>query len=206
MSVHRAGFHCTLKWWELFVTQLRGLGVPVTPLGRPSFQQTTYNIQVAKTPWQHLGSKSHCWKAHFFKICFFVKHFRQQLVFSQYGPHAALIRLSPLIHKEEQWWVASVTPPPPLWKILATPLTQLIFLTLLVYGSRPLAASHSTFTLAHGSFVPRELLAAKGLLKWILATPFHWGSVGPYWMQATKMVVHFGQNNFSHRGPIYYLS
>ena len=28
-----------------------GSGVPVTPpLGRPSFEQTTYNIQVAKTP------------------------------------------------------------------------------------------------------------------------------------------------------------
>ena len=27
-----------------------GPGVPVTPLGRPSFAQTTYNIQVAKTP------------------------------------------------------------------------------------------------------------------------------------------------------------
>ena len=27
-----------------------GPGVPVTPLGRPSFEQTTYNIQVAKTP------------------------------------------------------------------------------------------------------------------------------------------------------------
>ena len=26
-----------------------GPGVPVTPLGRPSFDQTTYNIQVAKT-------------------------------------------------------------------------------------------------------------------------------------------------------------
>ena len=26
-----------------------GPGVPVTPLGRPSFEQTTYNIQVAKT-------------------------------------------------------------------------------------------------------------------------------------------------------------
>ena len=28
----------------------RGPGVPVTHLGRPSFEQTTYNIQVAKTP------------------------------------------------------------------------------------------------------------------------------------------------------------
>ena len=27
-----------------------GPGVPVTPLGRSSFEQTTYNIQVAKTP------------------------------------------------------------------------------------------------------------------------------------------------------------
>ena len=63
-----------------FSSSLRGvargvLGCPWTPLGRPSFEQTTYNIQVAKTPWQYLGRKSHCWKAHFFKICFFVKYF-----------------------------------------------------------------------------------------------------------------------------------
>ena len=27
-----------------------GPGVPLIPIGRPSFEQTTYNIQVAKTP------------------------------------------------------------------------------------------------------------------------------------------------------------
>ena len=77
--------------------------------------QTTYNIQVAKTPWQYLGHKSDCWKAHFFKICFFVKYFRQRLLsLVNMGLHAAIIRLSPLIHEGEQRWVASVTAPPPL--------------------------------------------------------------------------------------------
>ena len=42
---------------------------PPPILGRPSFEQTTYNIQVAKTPWQYLGSKSHCWKAHNLSFC-----------------------------------------------------------------------------------------------------------------------------------------
>ena len=84
-----------------------GPGVPVTPLGRPSFEQTTYNIQAAKTPWQYLGRKSHCWKAHFFKMCFFVKYFRQRLSsLVNMGLHAAIIGLT-------IWWVASVTPPPP---------------------------------------------------------------------------------------------
>ena len=79
------------------------LGCPWSPLGRPSFEQTTYNTQVAKTPWQYLGSKSHCWKAHFFKICFFVKYFRQRLLsLVNMGLHAAIIRLSPLIHEGEQ--------------------------------------------------------------------------------------------------------
>ena len=79
-----------------------GPGVPVTPLGRPSFEQTTYNIQVAKTPWQYLGRKSHCWKAHFFKICFFVKYFRQRLL--------SLVNMGVEIDMTI-WWVASVTPP-----------------------------------------------------------------------------------------------
>ena len=58
---------------------------------------------MAKTPWQYLGRKSHCWKAHFFKICFFVKYFRQQLLsLVNMGLHAAIIRLSPLIHEREQ--------------------------------------------------------------------------------------------------------
>ena len=102
------------------------LGCPWPPLGRPSFEQTTYNIQMAKTPWQYLGRKSHCWKAHFFKICFFVKYFRQRLLsLVNMGLHAAILRLSPLIHEGEQrykpyivgdprmviYWVASVNPP-----------------------------------------------------------------------------------------------
>ena len=53
---------------------------------------------MAKTP---CGRKSHCWKAHFFKISFFVKYFRQRLL-SNTGLHAAIIRLSPLIHEGEQ--------------------------------------------------------------------------------------------------------
>ena len=79
------------------------LRCPWPPLCRPSFEQTTYKIQVAKTPWQYLGRKSHCWKAHFFKICFFVKYFRQRLLsLVNTGLHAAIIRLSPLIHEGEQ--------------------------------------------------------------------------------------------------------
>ena len=43
-----------LREKEQQVAELRGVarggpGVPVTPLGRPSFEQTTHNIQVAKT-------------------------------------------------------------------------------------------------------------------------------------------------------------
>ena len=95
------------------------LGCPWAPLGKPSFNQTTYNIQVVKTLWQYLGRKSHCWKAHFFKTCFLVKYFRQRLLsLVNMGLHAAIIRLRPLIHEGEQrykpyivWWVASVSPP-----------------------------------------------------------------------------------------------
>ena len=93
-------------------------------LGRPSFEQTTYNIQVAKTPWQYLGRKSHCWKAHFLKKIFFVKYFRQRLLsLVNMGLHAAIIRLSSLIHEGEQWYkpyivgdprmVSLLWPPPP---------------------------------------------------------------------------------------------
>ena len=78
-------------------------GVARPRLGRPSFEQTTYDIQVAKTPWQYLGRKSHCWKSHFFKICFVVKYFRQRLLsLVNMGRHAATTRLSPLIHEGEQ--------------------------------------------------------------------------------------------------------
>ena len=80
-----------------------GPGVPVNPpppLGRPSFEQTTYNIQVAKAPWQYLGRKSHRWKAHFFKICFFVKYFHHWLLsLVNMDLRAMIIRLSPLIHQ-----------------------------------------------------------------------------------------------------------
>ena len=113
------------------------LGCPWPPLGRPSFEQTTYNIQVAKTTWQYLGCKSHCWKAHFFKIVFFVKYFRQRLLsLVNMGLHAAIMRLSPLIHEGEQQYkpyivgdprmvsLLNITLWPPLWKILATPLTM----------------------------------------------------------------------------------
>ena len=79
-------------------------GGPAT-LGRPSFEQTTYNIQVVKTPWQYLGRKSHCWKAHFFKICFFVKYFRQRLLsLVNMGLHAAIIRLSNRLLDWARWY------------------------------------------------------------------------------------------------------
>ena len=66
---------------------------------------------MVKTPWQYLGHKSHCWKANFFKICVFVKYFRQRLLsLVNMGLHAMIIRLSLLIHEGEQRWVASVTP------------------------------------------------------------------------------------------------
>ena len=91
---------------------LGGSWGPRDPPRRPSFEQTTYNIQVAKTPWQYLGLKSHSWKAHVFKICVFVKYFRQRLLsLVNMGLHAMIIRLSLLIHEGEQRWVASVTPP-----------------------------------------------------------------------------------------------
>ena len=57
---------------------------------------------MAKTPWQYLGRKSHCWKAHFFKICFFVKYFRQRLL--------SLVNMGVEVDMTI-WWAASVTPP-----------------------------------------------------------------------------------------------
>ena len=79
------------------------LGCLWPPLGRPSFEQKTYNIQVVKTPWQYLGHKNNCWKAHFFKICFLVKYLRQRLLsLVNIGLHAVIIWLSPLIHRGEQ--------------------------------------------------------------------------------------------------------
>ena len=67
------------------------LGCPWPPLGRPSFEQT-------KTPWQYLGRKSHCWEAHFLKIFFFVKYFRQRLLsLVNMGLHAAIIRHDNLV-------------------------------------------------------------------------------------------------------------
>ena len=80
-----------------------GLECPWTPLGRPSFEETTYNIQVARTPWQYLGCKSHCWKAHFLKLCLLVKYFRQRLLsLVNMTLHAAIVRLRPLMHEGEQ--------------------------------------------------------------------------------------------------------
>ena len=106
-------------------------------LGRPSFEQTTYNIQVAKTPWQYLGRKSHCWKAHFLKKIFFVKYFRQRLLsLVNMGLHAAIIRLSSRIHEGEQWYKPYIVgdpqmvsllwpPPPPFEKSWLRPWTSL---------------------------------------------------------------------------------
>ena len=98
------------------------MGFPWPPLARPSFEQTTYNIQVAKTPWQHLGRKSHCWKAHFFKICFFVKYFRQRLLsLVNMGLHAAIIRLSPLIREGEQRYKPYIVGDPRMVSLSVTP-------------------------------------------------------------------------------------
>ena len=91
--------HSNSQQFELFAISLEGSSYREST-SRPSFEETTYNIQVAKTPWQHLGRKSHCWKAHFFKICFFVKYFRQLLLsLVKMDLHAAIIRLRPLIHE-----------------------------------------------------------------------------------------------------------
>ena len=100
-----------------------GPGVPVTPpLVGLLFEQTTYNIQVAKMPWQYLGRKSHCWKAHFFKICFFVKYFRQRLLsLVNMGLHAAIIRLSPLIHEGEQRYKPYIVGDPRMVSLSVTP-------------------------------------------------------------------------------------
>ena len=68
------------------------LGCPWPPLGRPSFEQTTYILAV-----KAIVEKPT------FKICFFVKYFRQRLLsLVNMGLHAAIIRLSPLIHEGEQ--------------------------------------------------------------------------------------------------------
>ena len=103
---HSAYRHCGFQ--RIQNAEFRGvawgefLGCPWLPLGRPSFEQTTDNIQVAKTPWQYLGRKSHCWKAYFFNF-FFLKYFHQRLLsLVNMGLRAAIIRLSPLIHEGEQ--------------------------------------------------------------------------------------------------------
>ena len=68
------------------------------PLGRPSFEQTTFRWR--KRHDNYLGRKSHCSKAHYFKICFFVKYFRQRLLsLVNMGLHTAIIQLSPLIRE-----------------------------------------------------------------------------------------------------------
>ena len=119
-----------LSFYALMGSSVRGvargvLRCPWPPLGRPFFEQTTYNIHVAKTALQFLGRNSHCWKAHCFRICFFVKYFRLRLLpLVNMRLHAAIIRLSPLIHEREQRYkpyivgnpriVTAPPPPPPL--------------------------------------------------------------------------------------------
>ena len=80
---------------------------------------------MAKTPWQYLGRKSHCWKAHFFKICFFVKYFRQRLLsLVNMGLHAAIIRLSPLIHEGEQRYKPYIVGNPRMVSLLWPPFEK----------------------------------------------------------------------------------
>ena len=118
---------------------------------------------MAKTPWQYLGRKSHCWKAHFFKICFFVKYFRQRLLsLVNMGLHAAVIRLSPLIHEGEQRYkpyivgdprmvsllsITSSLCDPPFEKILATPLRYVFKRSLLHPLSSEKAYSRSLISI-----------------------------------------------------------
>ena len=93
------------------------LGCSWPPLGRPSFEQTTCNIQVAKTPWQCLGRKSHCWKAHFFKICFFLGAIYFVGLSCPLYSHCSSqnCNIKPNMHGVDVdmtiWWVTSVTPP-----------------------------------------------------------------------------------------------
>ena len=69
-----------------------GPRVPVTPHGRPSFEQTAYILAV-----KAIVEKPT------FKIYFFVKYFSQRLLsLVNMGLHAAIIRLSPPIHEGEQ--------------------------------------------------------------------------------------------------------
>ena len=78
---------------------------------------------MAKTPWQYLGCKSHCWKAHFFKICFFIKYFHQRLLsLVNKGLHAAIIWLSPLIHEGEQRYKPYIVSDPRMVSLLTPPL------------------------------------------------------------------------------------
>ena len=77
---------------------------------------------MAKRPWQYLGCKSHCWKAHFFKICFFVKYFHQRLLsLVNVALHAAIIRLSPLIHEGEQQYKPYIVGDSPMVSLSVTP-------------------------------------------------------------------------------------
>ena len=112
--------YVTRRWcavYDICRLQTRGVtrggpGVLVTPPWKAFFWANNLHIQVAKTPWQYLGRKSHCWKAHFFKICFFVNYFHQRLLsLVNMGLRAAVIRLSPVIHEGEQR-VSSLSDPP----------------------------------------------------------------------------------------------
>ena len=99
---------------------------------RLSKQPTIFKWRKRHDMGQYLGRKSHCWKAHFFKICFFVEYFRQRLLsLVNMGLHAAIIRLSPLTHEGEQRYKPYIVGDPwmvsPLWKILATPLPVLAY-------------------------------------------------------------------------------
>ena len=63
------------------------LGYPWPPLVGHLLSKQPTIFQVAKTPWQYLGRKSHCWKAH-------VNGPRQRpLSLVNMGLHAAMIRL-----------------------------------------------------------------------------------------------------------------
>ena len=106
------------------------LGCLWPPLGRPSFEQKTYNIQVVKMPRDNILAITPLVEKPTFLKFVFVKYFRQRLLsFVNIGLHATIIWLSPLIHEREQWYKPYIIGDPrmvsllwpPLWKILATP-------------------------------------------------------------------------------------
>ena len=90
----------------------------------PSFEQTTYNTQVAKRHDNILAVKAIVEKPTFLKkICFFVKYFRQRLLsLVNMGLQAAIIRLSPLIHEGEQRYKPYIVGDPQMVSLSVTPL------------------------------------------------------------------------------------